>query len=809
MRPLEEFAQDVRFAARGMRRSPSVSALAALSLALGIMAATAIYSVVYGVILEPFPYKDVDSLMSVKVWDPGGRGWRTYYTTDQFLEIAERNTIFDSVIASTISDVLWTGAAEPQRLRGNYGTTNTFQTMGVAPLIGRAITPADGAADAPPVAVLGHRFWQRQFARDPGVVGRQMRLNGKLRTVVGVMPKRFMWRGADVYLPVVFHRGEVAEGVRYVHLLGRLKPGVTQAQAEADLRPIIEELRRRYPSDFPEQWRVGILSFKETFPSGIRQAVWVLFGAVGVLLLIACANVSNLLLAKASARQQEMTIRAALGASRARIVRQLLTESLVLAGAGCALGVVLALAALRGIIAIVPPNTIPDESEIAINIPVLLFSVGVSALSAVLFGLAPALSASARELANPLRESGRLRGGGRRQNLLRSSLVVAEVALSLMLLVGASLMIRTLAAIYSIDVGFRTDRVLTARVPLSEQRYPEPERRAAFFRDLLGRLKSVPGVAKVGLNTGVHPLGNWSMPVEVPGSAQQDARPVVVHQINEDYPAAVGIGLVRGRPLTEAEVWTRQHLALVNQAFVKRYFEGQDPLGRTVRAPRLSSPPFQAAGDSFQIVGVLRDAVNGDPLQGVRPEMYFPFTVLALANQLVLLTEGNPVALAGAVRSQVYAVDPDQPVMDVRTMDRLMDDYVLSEPRFSLVLFSIFAALGLTLAVVGVYGVISSTVSRRTQEIGVRMALGAQPGEILRAVLKRALILVLLGVGLGLAASYAAARVMREQLWSVSPFDPLSFVAVSALLLAAGLMASYWPARRAARLDPTRALRYE
>jgi predicted permease len=809
VRHLEQFARDIRFAARGMWRSPSVSAPAALSLALGIMAATAIYSV----ILEPFPYQDVDSLMSVKVWDPGGRGWRTNYTTGQFLEIAERNTIFDSVIASTISDVLWTGGAEPQRLRGNYGTTNTFQTMGVAPLIGRAITPADGAADAPPAAVLGRRFWQRQFARDPGVVGRQMRLNGKLRTVAGVMPKRFMWRGADVYLPVVFHRGEVAEGVRYVHLLGRLKPGVTQAQAEAGLRPPIEELRRRHPPDFPEQWRAGILSFKETFPSGIRQAVWVLFGAVGVLLLIACANVSNLLLAKASARQREMTIRAALGVSRARIVRQLLTESLVLFGAGCALGVALALAALRGIIAIVPLNTIPDESEIAINLPVLLFSVGVSALSVVLFGLAPALSASARELANPLREAGRRvpsgRGGGRRQNLLRSSLVVAEVALSLMLLVGASLMIRTLAAMYSIDAGFRTGRALTARVPLSEQRYPEPERRAAFFRDLLGRLKSVPGVAKVGLNTGVHPFGNWSVPVEVPGSTQQDARPVVVHQINEDYPATVGIGLVRGRPLTEAEVWTRQRLALVNQAFVKRYFDGQDPLGRTVRAPRLLRPPFQAAGDSFQIAGVLRDAVNGDPLQGVRPEVYFPFTVLALANQLVLLTEGNPVALAGAVRSQVYAVDPDQPLMDVRTMDRLVDDYVLSEPRFSLVLFSIFAALGLTLAVVGVYGVISSTVSRRTQEIGVRMALGAQPGEILRAVLKRALILVLLGVGLGLAASYAAARVMREQLWNVSPFDPLSFVAVSALLLAAGLAASYWPARRAASMDPTRALRYE
>jgi predicted permease len=791
-----------------MARNPAASAVAALSLALGIMAATAIYSVVHAVILEPFPYRDVDSLMSVRVWDPGSPRWRTTYSTDQFLEIAERNTIFESVIASTISDVLWSGDAEPQRLRGNYVTTNTFQTMGVPPLVGRAVTPADGAGDAPPVAVLGYRFWQRQFAGDPGVIGRQLRLNGKLRTVVGVMPKRFMWRGADVYLPFVPRRGEVVEGVRYVHLLGRLKPGVSAARAETDLRPILEELRRQYPAEFPEKWRAGILSFKDSFPSSIRKTVWVLFGAVGVLLAIACANVSNLLLAKAAARQQEITIRAALGAGRARIVRQLLTESLVLAGAGCALGVPLAFAALRGIIALVPPSTIPDESEIAINLPVLLFSVGVSALSALLFGLAPALSASTYELAGPLRDAGRLMGGRRRQNLMRNALVVTEVALSLVLLVGASLMIRTLAAMYSVDLGFRPDRVLIARVPLQEQRYPEPVRRVNFFRDLLGRLKAVPGVAKVGLNTAPHPFANWSVPVEVPGSARQDARPVQVHQINEDYPAALGIALVRGRMLSETEVWTRQQLALVNQAFVRQYFEGQDPIGRTVKLPRLAGPPLNLASTAFQIVGVVRDAVNGDLLEGVRPEVYFPFTVLALADQVVVLAEGSPLALAGAVRRQVYAVDREQPTM-MKTMQELLDEYMLSEPRFSLVLFSVFAAIGLTLAVVGVYGVMSSAVSRRTQEIGVRMALGARPGEILRMILARALVLVFAGIGIGLAAGYAAARVMQKQMWRVSPFDPLSFAAVSVLLLVVGVAAAYWPARRASRLDPTLALRYE
>ncbi|HSB61974.1 MAG TPA: ABC transporter permease, partial [Vicinamibacteria bacterium] len=391
MSGLERLLHDLRFGARSLARTPAVTAIAVLSLALGIMAATAIYSVIHGVIVDPFPYRDVDRLTSVLVRDLGSPGGRTAYSTDQFLEIAERSTIFDGVIASTISDVLWTGAGEPQRLRGNHVTTNTFQVMGVPPLLGRAIVPADGAAGAAEVAVLGHRFWRRQFGGDPGVLGRELRLNGKVRTVVGVMPKRFMWRGADVYLPVTFERGRVVEGVRFVHLLGRLKPGVTEARAQTDLRPIVEDLRRRQPDQFPERWAVGLLSFKETFPSSIREALWLLLGAVGLLLLIACANVSNLLLSRAASRQKEMAVRAALGADRRRLLRQLLTESLLLALAGGALGVGLAFGALRAILAIVPPNTIPDESEVAVNGAVLLFALAVSMATALVFGLAPAL----------------------------------------------------------------------------------------------------------------------------------------------------------------------------------------------------------------------------------------------------------------------------------------------------------------------------------------------------------------------------------------------------------------------------------
>jgi predicted permease len=713
------------------------------------------------------------------------------------------------VIASTISDVLWTDGAEPQRLRGNHGTPNTFQVMGVPPLLGRTIVPEDGKPDAAPVAVLGYKFWQRQFGGDPNVLGRRLRLNDQVRTVVGVMPKRFMWRGADVYLPIVFRRGQVVEGVRFVHLLGRLKPGVTAAQAEADLRPIIADLKQREPAQFPDRWQVSLLSFKETFPSSIRENLWILFGAVGLLLLIACANVSNLLLAKAGARQKEMTVRAALGASRARLIRQLLTESLILAVIGGVLGVLLAVWGLRAILALVPPNTIPDESEIALNRPVLLFTLLVSVLTSLVFGLAPALHTIRRDLANQLRESGRSLAGGKRQAVLRKGLVVVEVALSLMLLVGAGLMIRSFLAVRDVEPGFRTDRVLTLRVPLPEQRYPDRERRIAFFQELPRRLGAVPGVEAAGLNTGMHPLGNMNMPVEVAGSTQQNTRPVVVHHINPDYTKALGIVLVQGRLLSESEVESKQQLAVVNQTFARTRLEGRDALGQIVRLPRLKQPPVGITDDAFQIIGVVKDTLNRGLTDQVMPELYLPFTIAGLSDRLAILSQGDPASITKAVLGEVYAVDKQQPVTDVRTIDRVLQEGIYAGPRFNLALFSLFAVLGLTLAVIGVYGVMSSAVAQQTQEVGVRMALGASPGVISGMVVRRGLWLLLAGIAVGLGASLLTARLLARQLYQVSAFDPLTFGAVSVILLLAGLQACAWPARRAARIDPMIALRGE
>ena len=800
---------DLKFAFRQLQKNPGFAAVAVLTLALGIMATTAMYSVIYAVVLDPFPYKDVDNLMSVKVWEPGQRGYRTDYSTDQFLEIAERSSLFEGVIASTISDVVWTGDGDPQRLRGNHGTPNTFQVMGVPPLLGRTILPADGAPEAEPVAVLGYRFWQRQFGGDPNVIGRRLRLNDKVRTVVGVMPKRFMWRGADVYLPIVFERGRVVEGVGFVHLLGRLKPGVTAAQAEADLRPIIEDLKKVEPSQFPEQWRVGLLSFKETFPSSIRENLWILFGAVGLLLLIACANVSNLLLSKASARQKEMAVRAALGASRARLLRQLLTESLMLAVAGGALGVVLASGALQAILSLVPPDTIPDESEITLNRPVLIFTLAVSALTSVVFGLAPALHACTRELTNSLREAGRGLAGGVRQALLRKGLMVAEVALSLILLVGASLMIRTFLAMQDVDLGFRADRLLTMRVPLSEQRYPDAQRRTAFFQELLERVRALPGVKAVGLNTSVHPMGNWAFPVEVEGSSQPNTQSVVVHQINPDYTKALGITLVAGRLFAESEVNNKQQLALVNESFARSRLEGRDPLGRIVHLPRLKQAPFAFADDSFQIVGVVKDTLNRSLTDQVMPEIYVPYSLVGLANRLVTLTHADPAGVARAVMNQVYAIDNNQPVTEVRTIEKVLNDGIYARPRFNLALFSVFAGLGLTLAVIGVYGVMSNSVAQQTHDIGVRLAIGATPRHIAGMIVKRGSRLLLAGIALGLAGGFIMARLLVRQIWHVSPFDPISFGAVSLVLLLAGLLACVWPARRAAKIDPIEALRCE
>jgi len=800
--------RDLKFAIRYLTRNIPVTIAAVLSLALGMMATTAIYSVVHAVVLDPFPYRDIENLTSVRISSPGQPGGRTGYSTDQFLEIAERASIFEGVVASTISDVLWTDGAEPQRLRGNYGTPNTFQIMGVPPLVGRAYGPEDVAPGGPPVVVLGYRFWQRQFGGDHAIVGRNLRLNGQTRTVVGVMPKRFMWRGADVYLPIVLRRGEVVEGVRNVHLLGRLKPRVSQAAAAADLGPIVADLKKGEPTQFPDNWRVSLLSFAETFPSSIRQNLWIMFGAVGLLLLISCANVSNLLLSKAVVRRKEMTMRAALGSGRGGIIRQLLIESLLIACAAGLIGTALAAAGLQGILSLVPPGTIPDEAEITLSMPVLLFTLLVSAATSIIFGLAPALHTTSQDIASSLRETGRSVTGGRMQVFLRHTLVVAEVALSLMLLVAAGLMVRTVVAMQQIDVGFRPDRVLTFRVPLPELRYPDSARRVAFFQDLLTRVSKVPGVEAVGVNTGTHPFGNLMTAIEVAGVSQPSAS-AMVHQVSAGYMRVFGVPLAEGRLFTDTDVERRLPLAVVNQAFARTRLDGRAAIGQTVRIPRLTQPPFNSPLETFEVVGVLRDTVNRGITDEVLPEVYVPYTHAGRADRVVVRARTDPSGITKPALGQIYAIDPEQPATDVRTLESLLQDGAFAGPRFNLVLFSLFGGLGLVLAVIGVYGVMSNAVAQQVHEVGVRMAIGASPAAVFRMVVGRGVRLLTVGIVIGFVASIFGARLLATYVWRASTFDALTFVGVSLVLFAAGLQACMWPARRASRISPIVALRDE
>lgn len=579
------FVRDLRFGWRELLRDRGFAATSVLSIALGILAATAMFSVIHGVIIEPFPYKDIDNLVSIAVRNPEQRGWRTSYSPGEYAELARRATIFEGIAASTISDVLWMQNGEPVRLRGNHISHNGFDVMGVPALIGRVVTGAE--EDPETKAVLGYKFWVSRFGGDLGVVGKTLTLNGRPRTIVGVMGPRFSFRGADVYLPLVYRSAAKPgdnEGVQSMMLTARRRAGAGNAQAQADLDPIVRDLAQRSPGTFPLRWKIELVTFKETFPSQLNETLWILFGAVGLLLLIACANVSNLLLARAAGRQREMAMRAALGASRGRIVRQLLTESLLLGAAGAVVGIAGSYVALQGILAVMPQDVLPAESEIALNGRVLLFSVAVTFLATILFGLAPAWHASGGALANPLKEAARGSGGSRGARWTRGVLVTVELSLAIVLLSVAGLFLKTLVAIYNAPMAVEVRDRLIMVVPLQEQKRTSAEARAAFVTRMLESIRATPGVVAASINTGVHPLGAWDFPVEIPGSPNADKRPVDFHQVDEGYLNTTGIKLRRGRFIEAADVASRRNVVVVNEAFVKRYFTGQEALGKQVKA---------------------------------------------------------------------------------------------------------------------------------------------------------------------------------------------------------------------------------
>ncbi len=803
----QTFVQDLRYGLRELQRHPGFAITAVLSLALGIMAATAMYSVIHGVIVDPFPYKDVDDLASIFIRNQEQTGARGGYSIEEFDEVSRRSKVFSGVAASTISDVLWMNNGEPQRLRGNHISNNGFDVMGVPAMLGRTVS---GSEEAPETkVVLGYRFWVNKLAANTGVIGTTLVLNGRPRVVVGVMPPRFMFRGADVYVPIRYRTGELAEGVDSLWITARLKSGIQAAALEADLDPIFRDLAARNPTRFPKKWRVEMVSFKETFPSGIREVLWIMFGAVGLLLLIACANVSNLMLARSSAREREISVRAALGAGRGRLFRQLLTESLVLGLLGGLLGVGLSWLGLRAILAIVPPNVIPDESEVTLNLPVLAFSFLACLITTLIAGFAPALHAASGDLAKTMKEAGRGSGGSRSMSWLRGGLVIVELSLAVILLAGAGLFLHTFIRLRTAPLAVGVDNRLVMRLPLNAERYPTVERRSAFIREALDHIGALPGVLGVGINAGLHPLGSWTAPVQIVGIPDADPRPVNIHQINAAYLKATGIKLLSGRAIEDADVGARRHLAVVNQTFAERYFAGQRALGKVLRVPRLRRPPIALEDDSFEIVGVAADAIHELQTGESRPEFYIPYSITGLANTLVVHTAGDPLRMAPYVRAQIYALDHSQFVDESRTLEDLIDRDVYSRGRFQLWLMGLFGTVGLTLSVIGVYGLVSQIVALQRREFGVRLAIGASYWHILRSVLTRGLRLIMAGLIIGLITALLLLRRYGLQLGVTDPFNLASISGACGVLLAAGVAACIVPAVRAARTNPVSAIRLE
>jgi putative ABC transport system permease protein len=812
---LETLQQDIRYATRTLWKSRGFAAVAMITLALGIGASTAIFSVIDNILMEPFPYVDAGRLMSVQIHDndrgePGGRGG---YKGPEFLAYLEQNHVFDRVIANDQEDILYTSGQGTERFNGSLVTPGTFEFLGMPPLAGRTMQPADYEPGAPPVFVMRYKTWVNRFSADPKILNTTFVLNGTPRTLIGVMPPRFGWGDADMWIPEKPERAEKvgAQGFpQYWFLLGHLKPGVTEREAQADFAVIAERLSKVYPNDYPKHFSVVIESLTNLVVGKFRTTLYIVLAAVGLLLLIGCGNVANLMLARATGREKEFAIRAALGAGRWRLIRQLLVESMILAIGGAAIGTLLAWGGLKSLVAAIPAEIIPAESVIRLNAPVLAFTLCVAALTALIFGLVPALQAARRDLNDPLRDSGKGTSSGSRHGRLRDVVVVLEVALSLTLLVAAGLLMRSFVALRDVHLGLQPDHILVARLPLPTDRYKSAEQVAGFFRPLLARLKALPGVVEVTETSTLPPYGGIGTEIEIPGKTHSEKWNALFQLCSEGYFPVLRIQFKDGRSFTEAEVNGARKLAVVNESFAQKYMAKENPIGQRVHLAQLETFPDPLKDAWFEIIGVVADVKNHGLQDPIEPEVWVPYTVTGSAARGILVrTSQEPLSMMNVVRDEIWATDRGVALTLTGTLESYINSFSYAGPRFGFLLMTIFGSIGLVLVTIGVYSVLAYTTARRTHEIGIRMALGAESGDVLGLVVRMGLRLVALGAGIGLIASLLLARVIATQLWGVSAYDPMTLTAVTVLLLVTGLVACWIPARRASHVDPLVALRYE
>ncbi|HVF44359.1 MAG TPA: ABC transporter permease [Pyrinomonadaceae bacterium] len=803
--------QDVRYGARTLRKSPGFTAVAVLALALGVGANTAIFSVVKAVLLSPLPYPESGRLLWLREVNPSNGILDEPASAPNFNDWRAQARSLEAVAAYANTSTTLTGEGEPERVPGVAASANFFPALGVAPALGRGFLPEEEAEGKNRVVVISHGLWQRRFGARPDAVGQTLTLSGNPHTVIGVAPADFKSpvggpKPAEFWTPIAFNFDESRRRSDYLSVFARLKAGATVGQARAELEGIASRLAQQYPGT-NTGWNVAVGTLHERVVGDVRPALLVLTGVVGFLLLISCANVANLMLARSSARRQEVAVRSALGARRGRLVRQFLTESVLLSLAGGAAGLVLAWWGVELLVGLGPGN-IPRLEEVGLDARVLLFTLAVSVATGVAFGLLPALSASKTNLSESLKEGGSrgsTAGAGARR--LRNSLVVSEIAIAVVLLAGAGLMIRSFQRIQEVDPGFSPARVLTFDFALPAARYKEDAQVTAFVAQLTERVGAVPGAERAAVVDTLPLSGGGNVAAFVvegrPAPPPEQVQDAEYRVVSPEYFDVMGVRLVRGQLFTARDREGSPAVAVVNEAMARRYWPGEDPIGKRVNLGNPETSPWR------MIVGVVRDVRHDGLDKEPYPQMYSPAAQFPRRGMtLVARASADPASLVPAIRRELSSLDKDLPLYNVRTMEQVLSDSV-SRRRFQMLLIAAFAFVGLLLAAVGTYGVISYSVAQRRHEIGVRMALGARAPDILRLVLGQGLGLALAGVGIGLAAAFALTRVMSSLLYGVSATDPLTFAAVSLALLCVAAAACLVPARRATRVDPMEALRYE
>jgi putative ABC transport system permease protein len=814
---IETFWQDLRYGIRMLWKSPVLTLVALLSLALGIGATTAIFSVVEGVLISPYPYGRpyeiwAPSIRPIK--DPNGGIPRCHVS--EYLEIAKLPAV-SMEMATLPTNQLLTGGRAPENFTAVTVTSNAFQFLEVPPVIGRTILPSDvtPGGQPEPVIVLSYKAWQRLFDGSPDALGKTLVLDDTPRTVIGVMPPRFGWWTSDGgWLPMAPDLR--ADG--FVFPILRLKPGVSKAAAEQQYAALATRLAQERPANFPKDGFIAKLAnyMDITVAQGeMESSLRLLFGAVGFLLLIACANVANLQTTRATARAKEIALRMAVGATRGRVLVQLLIESLVLSLAGGILGVLLAKALTLAIVYLMPEFYVPNEARITVNGAVLLFSLGVSLLTGILFGLLPAIQCSRLHLVETLKDTARGTGLNSSGSKTRRTLVVAAVAMSVILLMGASLSIRGFENLQRMDLGFQPDRVLMVGLQVPPKRYPSYEQRIAFTQKILEQVSHIPGAQAAAIGNGGLPFGGPQSDYSIEGHPQGATRSILMGLISADYQRTLGIPLLSGRALTAQEIAHVDHVALINEAAAKLWPAGEGAVGGRVRLELLAKPPGgvllpQGASDPyFTVVGIMHDTRNFGTRSPTMPAIFIPYTVVAPTGRtLAVRTLGSPMLLLNAVRQVVRDVDKDLPLGRPVSLDEVMGEET-APPRFNMALFGFFGMLGLAMGAAGIFSLLSYSVAARTHEIGIRMALGAERGAVLSLMLAAGGRLVLAGILVGLAGTFVLGRILRSEVFQVPVTDPLAILGVVAVLGAAAFLACLVPARRAARLDPMAALRNE